>query len=489
MFAASQTVPFNPKSIPGLQLWHKAAPENVVLDGNGNVQTWYDLSGNGYHANQSTTGNRPFFTTTGSLRPYVSTTSAGRYLTSGGTAANWNFIHSGLGATIILYVKSTDITGNYILSNIQTGSSNLGFAISQPGSNNFKFAIGNGTNAIINMTVPNFSIATPRIVTQTYVTGSGAYSYNNNAHRSSSLETGAASIATGSLFSIGAGQSGFFPVNADFYEILIYNRVLTQGEMNSISNYILNTGVNVRGMNPLVAYLPVFNKIASGSASILNGKVDTMLNVATGSGKDLSQTTVANQPIFVSSFGESYVEYSAATGTDIMSTPSASINIQPGTWTWAARISFSNPGARLYDGLFRIADLPNAGAAGADGIAFYRVTAGNQFYLGDPDATTWYRQAASLPLSMITAGVKNTVVVTCNNSATSLTLRINGVDIGWLPTVGSYSNVVGLKRYMTKGASSSGTQSMAGRRYAELFFDRVLTTLEIDQIEAYLNNL
>lgn len=61
-----------PKALSGLPvsgalLWLDASAANSVLDGSGNpisvdstaVATWQDLSGNGYHATQSTVGSRP----------------------------------------------------------------------------------------------------------------------------------------------------------------------------------------------------------------------------------------------------------------------------------------------------------------------------------------------------------------------------------------------------------------------------------------------
>jgi len=51
---------FSPKSIAGLAAWWDAADSSsLTLDGNGNVSSWADKSGNGVTASQGTANNRP----------------------------------------------------------------------------------------------------------------------------------------------------------------------------------------------------------------------------------------------------------------------------------------------------------------------------------------------------------------------------------------------------------------------------------------------
>ena len=56
---------FSPTGIPGLALWLDASDTaTITLDGSNNVSQWNDKSGNGKHATQATTLNRPSGTAT-----------------------------------------------------------------------------------------------------------------------------------------------------------------------------------------------------------------------------------------------------------------------------------------------------------------------------------------------------------------------------------------------------------------------------------------
>jgi hypothetical protein len=65
---------FNPKSIAGLAVWLDASVDSSVLRATGtdDVQQWNDLSGNNRNAVQTTSGNRPTYTTTLNGRKCIS---------------------------------------------------------------------------------------------------------------------------------------------------------------------------------------------------------------------------------------------------------------------------------------------------------------------------------------------------------------------------------------------------------------------------------
>jgi hypothetical protein len=56
---------FNPKSIAGLQAWFDASVLSSMTFNSTTVSQWNDLSGNGYHATQSTALLQPTYTATG----------------------------------------------------------------------------------------------------------------------------------------------------------------------------------------------------------------------------------------------------------------------------------------------------------------------------------------------------------------------------------------------------------------------------------------
>jgi hypothetical protein len=56
---------FNPKSLPGLKLWLDAGDSSSLTFNGGDVSQMNDLSGNGFHATQSTGANQPTLVSTG----------------------------------------------------------------------------------------------------------------------------------------------------------------------------------------------------------------------------------------------------------------------------------------------------------------------------------------------------------------------------------------------------------------------------------------
>jgi len=92
MIGSSKSVwGFDPRTIPGCQLWLDGADTNSLTLSGSSVTQWNDKSGNGYNFTQATSGNQPTYSSASlnSLNTITFTASNSTYLL--GTAST-NFI-------------------------------------------------------------------------------------------------------------------------------------------------------------------------------------------------------------------------------------------------------------------------------------------------------------------------------------------------------------------------------------------------------------
>ncbi|MDB5185269.1 MAG: hypothetical protein JWN38_1077 [Candidatus Saccharibacteria bacterium] len=219
--ALSAPSAFTPATLSGLVAWYDASQITGLADGDA-VAQWNDLSGNGNHAVQATGANKPTYKTNiQNGKPVVrfngTTTVLARTLgvaltapytivvvgrASQGVSANECFV-SGGNSTFL----SGRTTGRYA---IQSGSP--GFAQQ---SNN----LVTKTNAFV-LVIGTFS--TTPIVRVSGIDGAvGSW----------------ASVANMSNIYLGAVTNADY-LNGDLAEVIVYNRVLTSGEVTQLETYL-----------------------------------------------------------------------------------------------------------------------------------------------------------------------------------------------------------------------------------------------------------
>lgn len=106
---------FDPRSIPGLQLWIDASVSSSVTLNSGNVSLINDLSGNGRHLEQTTAATQPAYLTSGRN---------GRNVIDFGTT-NGKWLRQTLASRMTVaqpltffWVFKTPVTGGYTLSDV-----------------------------------------------------------------------------------------------------------------------------------------------------------------------------------------------------------------------------------------------------------------------------------------------------------------------------------------------------------------------------------
>ena len=123
-----------------------AALLSFVGVGNGFVTTWYDQSGNGLNATQSTAANQPQIVSSGSVitqngKPSIDSQS--KVLTIPSSTSTFNFIHNGTQSTIC-YIGSS--TNRAVLGNYGGSSGNVGFGF-ENSTGNVYFVMTKGASS------------------------------------------------------------------------------------------------------------------------------------------------------------------------------------------------------------------------------------------------------------------------------------------------------------------------------------------------------
>ncbi|HLP22276.1 MAG TPA: LamG-like jellyroll fold domain-containing protein, partial [Chitinophagales bacterium] len=214
-----------PLPLTGLVLWTKA-DAGVITDGSGNVSQWKDLSGNGNHFVQPTFASRPQVVANvinGQPVIRMSTTN-----TNSAAASRW------------LYTNTSFSTANYTIFSISKMNGGANYRLLASQNTNWLFGHHGGYqnqlycgNWIVGPgpTVPD---ANAHMYCM-HTTGSSTSFYENG----NALVTNSAIAAAppGQLATSGYVGSSEFS-NGDIAEVIVYNRVLTTAERNTIEGYL-----------------------------------------------------------------------------------------------------------------------------------------------------------------------------------------------------------------------------------------------------------
>lgn len=218
--------------------------------GNGFVTTWYDQSGNGYNATETTAASQPQIISAGSVittnsQPSISFDATNDRLTISNSASNLKFLHSSL-STILMVNKPNSTTAKYLMgSNAGTGS-NIGMYLE--GYTKLDHVVSRGgSNIVINSTTTtisansqylNFIIGDPTNSTLNqrsliYINNSGVNQNNSNSGTASTLN---------STFNLqfGAAGNNVSNMNGHFQEVVIWNSNQSTnrtGISNNINTY------------------------------------------------------------------------------------------------------------------------------------------------------------------------------------------------------------------------------------------------------------
>ena len=216
--------------VNGLKLWLKA-DAGVTKDANNQISAWADQSGNGNNALQSTLGNQPLWV--GSAvngKPVVRFDGANDVITAAGVTGTMN-------AFTVIWITNPAQLSSYNQTLVASGGSsqfqsqNLGQGSAQVGIGSTAMTQGNGAGQIpLDTIVPN----TWQRFAFTMNGGPAAF-YKNGALVASKNMT-LPSAWTGFQLGVNSGDT----INGDLPEVLVYNRALSDAELQAVDTYLKN---------------------------------------------------------------------------------------------------------------------------------------------------------------------------------------------------------------------------------------------------------
>lgn len=229
----------SPNNINGLQLWLRA--DSGVTTSGGFVQTWNDVSGNGYNCRQDTANYQPQFVSNA---------------INGQPAIQFNGTHNVLWGTSISNIDSTSITILVFANGLPQSHLITGFFEINSYANGFSFGrhlisgyeylalYNKGANiGTPDHTLPNTGF-NYTILGGIKIFGSNSTLYLNGVQQGLTAKSGnpSTSAAQNSYFTNGNYKIGYFQgfdyLNGNIAEVIIFNRALPQLERQSVENYL-----------------------------------------------------------------------------------------------------------------------------------------------------------------------------------------------------------------------------------------------------------
>lgn len=218
-----------PDDISGLDLWLDASLESsVTKDGSNKVSQWNDLSGKNNHLSQLTSANQPLFVANQiNNRNIIRFDSTGDELLTAG-----KFVDLASFTIFVVFKASADSVWGSAedIVSILTNSDNFFKIVAQADDVRFRYRSGASTAISEYVSV---SGTNTYIFSATLQDSGNCYFYVDGVE-SASDSTNIAVTNSPSDISIYGAYSG------DVAELLIYNRILTNSELQNIGKYLAN---------------------------------------------------------------------------------------------------------------------------------------------------------------------------------------------------------------------------------------------------------
>jgi hypothetical protein len=457
--------PFLPTRIGGgnLKLWLDASDTSTITGSGGSVSAWAGKDGNSYIVTQGIGSRQP---TTG-----VSTSNGknvlnfdGGDILAGNTALNaaMGAIASGASTVFVIARRNTEdgTTQNPFVANQLATSTNyrVGFSSTAgniffqsggfstfTGATNTDFQIFTGTRSGVDMTA--------QVNQETVVaTTTGVDRPLTNSFFVGAIDTGLAQALVGSIG-----------------EIIIYNRLLSTGEIARVQAYLTNkwlgfvTPTDIQG-------LQAWYDTTSDDYLTLDGTAITQMLDRSGQGNDTGvQGTASSRPTRALSQING-LQAATFDGGDVLSIPSALYSIPDGDNT-IILVSKRTSEDGTTDSILGFRD----GAVGKL-VIFYDTVSGILRYRSNDTGTN----------NVTSTGNTNTDfnISTAYRDGVTQSLSING---GVAQTDANGSDATGIDGAVI-GEGSTSAFPLAGVIAEILIFNRALTSTEIDNINTYLSN-
>lgn len=267
--AGAWPFPFSsPSDIAGLQLWLDASSADTLYDAtsggslvaaDGGVARWEDKSGNGRHATQSTSGDRPLRKAAiQGGKDVLRFDGSNDSLSIASSTATFKFLHSADSTVFVVFKSGTTANPGHsyyaVLYTSDSRESVVGFGFgtydASPANDAIDIAItrGVGGTAAAYMAADNaFPSNTFAVASIVGKPGDGvaanrvSYRKNGGSAVATNAATGAVSTANSqadlTIGNVAATYSAY--LNGDIAEIIIYDSALSDADREAVENYLL----------------------------------------------------------------------------------------------------------------------------------------------------------------------------------------------------------------------------------------------------------
>ena len=221
---------FNPRQIPGLAAWWDANDSaTLTLDGNGNVSSWADKSGNAVTASQGTANNRP--------TPTAAALNGKQVLTFDGSNDSFSFTGTARTDETVIIVARVNYIANAANQVIGDASSGFGLNVTTKATADSPvfFYVGGfsvGTTAVRYGAPANTAIG-PTVVSLVRSAASGGQLLTDGTSRGTCTTSNSYALAR-----LGVIGTTTQPLNGYIAEVCIYSRALSASERQQIERYL-----------------------------------------------------------------------------------------------------------------------------------------------------------------------------------------------------------------------------------------------------------
>lgn len=239
------TVPFNPLSISGCKLWLDAADTATISLSGSAVTQWDDKSGNAYNFTQGTSANRPSSgTRTQNGLNVIDFDGTNDELTTTAAKSAFNFLHY-LPSTIFQVIKNDTSAVQGTMGTNGGSPSQIGYAQYISGTSEL-FNVGAGTAGVWNYSITHTISTSPRYITlksdpANATVGNRALVSLNGAAFTGGNTSNSAAVSGNSNDNLTVGDSGTsggIPLDGFIGEILIYDTILSAGDITNVQTYL-----------------------------------------------------------------------------------------------------------------------------------------------------------------------------------------------------------------------------------------------------------
>ena len=237
--------------VAGYKLWLDAADTSTITASGGDVSQWDDKSGNASNFTQATGANQPKTgTRTINSKNVLDFNGSTDFMSCPSSTTLFKYLHSTTGGTVFFVGFVDNSSTIRVMISTGNGSTNIGVASSIDDSNQTDINIYRGVSSNVTARSLNTNTITPSAAfyLTTKFDGGNATAANRiqeslnggSFNGLNDLTNAASSANSAGNLTLGADFVGNSPYNGVIGELIIYEGILSGGDITSVQNYLAN---------------------------------------------------------------------------------------------------------------------------------------------------------------------------------------------------------------------------------------------------------